>query len=372
MKASRRYRFGFIMSTSLGNLTRYENFRKFAGRDPEVECTWAPVKHYIAPGEDDPFRMLPGGLRKRAIVLKQSMPVLGQFGSFDAVLIHMYEVDILTALRGYLRRRPLRIISTDDAPVLDPATYPIHPAELDKPRWKRAIRLRIDLWRAHRADALIPFSQWAAGILVSGAGVPAGRVTPIHVGLDLDFWKPGERAPAETGRKVKLLFVGGEFARKGGSHLLEAFRGPLSEQAELHLVTRSAPAGLPAGVHVHPDLRPNDPRLAQLYREADIFVLPTTSDLSSWVILEAMASGCAVVATPVGGIVDLVVEGETGFLVPVGDVERLAAAITALVRDPGRRLQMGANGRARVERHFNAAVNAPRILQVMKDAVDAG
>jgi glycosyltransferase involved in cell wall biosynthesis len=368
---SRPYRFGFIMSTSLGNLTRYENFRKFAEQDPQVQCVWAPVKHYIAPGEKDPFRFLPGPLRTRAIVLMQSMPVLRQFPRLDAVLIHMYEVDILTALRGYFRRRPVRIISTDDAPVLDPATYPIHPEDRNKPPWKRAIRLKVDLWRARRADALVPFSQWAAGILVSGAHIPAERVTPIHVGLDLDFWRPRERTTAAPTGKLKLLFVGGEFVRKGGIHLLEAFEAQLGNLAELHLVTRSALPDLPPGVHVHADMVPNDPRLAELYREADIFILPTTSDLSSWVILEAMACGCAVVATPVGGIVDLVVDGETGLLVPVGDSARLGEAILSLIKDPARRLRMGASGRARVEAHFDAAKNVPRILQVMKAAADS-
>jgi len=366
----RRYRFGFILSTSLGNLTRYENFRKFAVLDPEVECTWAPVKHYIAPGERDPFRFLPGFLRSRAIVILQSMPVLRRFSSLDAVMIHMLEVDILTALRSYFSKTPLRIISTDDAPVLDPGTYPIHPADRNKPRWKQAIRLRVDLWRARRANFLIPFSEWAADILVSGAGVPRERVTAIHVGLDLDLWRFKPRSTAATTAKPRLLFVGGEFSRKGGATLLEAFRRQFTSVAELHLVTKDAPANLPDGVHVHSNFQPNDERLAELYRSADIFVLPTTSDLFPWVILEAMASGCPVVATPVGGIVNLVIDGETGLLVPVGDVPRLAAAIQSLIDDPAMRARMGINGRARVEAHFNARTNVARILQIMKTAVD--
>ena len=85
-----------------------------------------------------------------------------------------------------------------------------------------------------------------------------------------------------------------------------------------------------------------------------------------------MASGCPVVATPVGGIVNLVVEGETGLLVPVGDVDRLIEAIQSLIRDPALRVRMGAAGRAYVENHFDARKNVARILQIMKDAVDAG
>ena len=364
----RRYRFGFILSTSLGNITRYEIFRKFASRDPDVDCVWAPVKHYIGPEERDPFSWLPGFLRTRAIVVMQSMPVLRHFGSFDAVMIHMYEVDMITAIRSYFARQPVRIVSTDDAPALDPDTYPLHPVERKKPAWQRAIRLKIDLWRARRADVLIPFSNWAGNILAAGVGIPRERISPIHVGLDLEAWKAPERSVSSRD-EVRLLFVGGDFARKGGEHLLAAFR-QLDSLAELHLVTEQAPEGLPAGVQVHTGIRPNDERLHALYRAADIFVLPTTSDLVPWVVLEAMASGCAVVSTPVGGIVDLVVDGETGLLVPVGDIPRLTDAIRTLIADPQLRQRMGGNGRARVEASFSAEKNVPRILQVMKRAVD--
>lgn len=365
-----KYRFGIVLSTSLGNLTRYHNFRKYAERDAEIDFVWAPVKHYIAPGEPDPFSWLPGPLHKRAVVLHQSAPVLRRLRSFDAVMIHMYEVDILTALRSYLYRSPLRMISTDDAPVVDPSTYPIYPSDLKKPAWKRAVRLRIDLWRARRADMLVPFSHWAGDILIRGAGVAPSRVTPIHTGLDLEVWRHEPKPLRSPTDRVRLLFVGGDFERKGGLHLLEAFVHRLSDAAELHLVTKSAPPALPPNVHVYADLNANDERLTQLYRQADILVHPTTSDLSSWVVLEGMASGCPAVVTPVGGIVDLVVEGDTGLFVPVGDVERLARALRSLIDDPVRRREMGARARRMVEEHFDAKINVPQILAIMKDSVD--
>jgi glycosyltransferase involved in cell wall biosynthesis len=367
----RPYRFGFVMSTALGNLTRYQNFHKYAVRDPSVECVWAPVKHYLAPDEPDPYARWPRFLRTRAIVLRQAAPVLRRPSSFDALLIHLYEADILLGLRSYLRTRPLRIVSTDDAPVLDPSTYPIHPVDARKPRWKQALRLRIDLWRARRSDAQIPLSRWAADILVEGAGLPRDRVVPIHVGLDLESWPYRQHTSHDPARRLKLLFVGGDFERKGGALLLQVFRERFADTAELHLVTQGAPAVLPAHVQVHKDLTPNDPRLAALYRDCDVFVLPTTADLSSWVALEAMASGCPVIATPVAGIVDIVIDRQTGLLVPVGDAAALATAIATLLDDAGLRARLGASGRRHVEAHFDAACNVPRILQLMKDRVDA-
>jgi glycosyltransferase involved in cell wall biosynthesis len=368
--SERRYRFGFVLSTALGNLTRYTNLRKFAERDPAVEFVWARVDHAIAPGQFDPFRWLPRPLRTRLVVLWQAAPVLRRMGSFDAVMIHLFEVDILTALRASLFRTPLRIVSTDDAPAVHPDTYPFHPIDRCKPAWKRKLRLRIDLWRARHADLLMPFSRWAADLLVHGAGVPAQRVRPLHVGLDLDLWLAVRKPEQGPGERVRLLFVGGEFERKGGPLLLEVFAAHLSEIAELHLVTKSAPATLPPHVHVHDNLRTNDARLLDLYRQADIFVLPTTSDLSPWAVLEAMASGCPVITTPVGAIPEIVQEGRTGLLVPVGEAAPLAEAIRTLIADPQQRRAMGERGRQFVEQHYDAAVNVPAILQVMKEFVD--
>jgi glycosyltransferase involved in cell wall biosynthesis len=368
--AGRRYRFGFVLSTALGNLTRYNNLRKFAERDSDVDFVWARVDHAVAPGHRNPFSWLPGPLRTRAIVLWQAAPVLRRMGSFDAVMIHLFEVDILSALRATLYRTPLRIVSTDDAPAVDPETYPFHPVDRRKPAWKRRLRLSVDLWRARRADLLMPFTRWAADLLVGGAGVPSARVKPLHVGLDLDLWhavtKP-ERAPGE---RVRLLFVGGEFDRKGGPLLLEVFGAHLTDVAELHLVTKSAPAILPPNVHVHAGLLSNDPGLLELYRQADIFVLPTTSDLTPWALLEAMASGCPVITTPVGAIPELIEEGRTGIMVPVGSATALLDALRTLIADSPLRRTMGARGRQFVETHYDAALNVPAILQVMKRLVD--
>lgn len=364
----RHYKFGFVLSTSLGNETRYQNLRKYADRDPEVDFTWAPVKHFIAQGEPDPFRGWPGPIRSRAIVMHQSAPVLRALARLDAVMYHLYEVEILTALRSYWAASPLRIISSDQAPALDPAKYPMHPVDAAKPAWRRSIRHKIDIWRYRRADLLIPFSKWAGSLTEQAASIPNERIKPVHVGVDLELWECHTKE-AVCGRP-KVLFCGGDFQRKGGQHLLEAFTRHLSELAELHLITRSAPSALPANVHVHDDLVPNDPRLRQLFRDADLLVHPTLSDVSSWVTLEAMASGLPTITTPVGGIPELVEEGKTGFIVPTGDVEALAAAIRTLTVNPELRRHMGRNARARIEAHFSAAINVPRILSYMKELVD--
>ncbi len=375
------YRFGFILSTVMGNHTRYLNFRKYAEQDTEVDLVWAPITHYQSPDAANDWQwllqFLPRPLRDRALVMQEAHPVLGQMGQLDAVMIHMFEALVFSSVRGLVCQQPLIINTHDDPPMVDPETYPRYAWHLRKRPWRQRFRLELDRWIAHQTDLFVPWSNWAANIYTQDCGVPQEKVHPIHVGIDLDLWQPVYKSAnttanttSHTTAKPKLLFVGGDFERKGGTLLLDVFRHRFRDRAELHLVTKSAPAHLPANVKVHADLSPNDPRLAALYAAADIFVLPTRADLSSFACLEAMASSCPVISTQVGGIPDIVRHGETGLLINPHDVPALAQSIEALLDNPARRRSLGRTGRKVVEQNFSSAVNVPRILTVMKRAVD--
>jgi len=84
-----------------------------------------------------------------------------------------------------------------------------------------------------------------------------------------------------------------------------------------------------------------------------LFVLPSRSEGISLTLLEAMACGLPIVATRVGGTPEVVLDGETGLLVPPGDPVALAQAILRIGRDPERGLRMGQAGRGRVEQQFD-------------------
>jgi glycosyltransferase involved in cell wall biosynthesis len=366
-KVSRPYRFGFILNTVMGNKTRYLNLRKYAERDPDVDLVWAPVSYQPDPTQPLPYAWVPQRIHQRGLVMWQAQPVLSQMHQLDAVMIHLFEASIYSCVRNLIMPKPLIVSSYDDPPIVDPTTYPLYDWHLKKQPWRRWLRLQIDRWCAQRTSLFVPFSEWAANIYTNGLGISPDLVHPIHVGIDLELWQPVTKTQTTLPR---ILFVGGDFHRKGGDLLLEVFQTRFSDRAELHLVTQGAPPHLPPNVIVHNHLRPNDPRLTQLYADADIFVLPTRVDLSPFACLEAMASSCATIATTIGGIPDMVRPGETGLLMPVNDAAALGQSLQMLLDDPTLCRRFGKNGRRRVEQHFSCATTVPRILNTIKAQVD--
>ncbi|MGH8104380.1 MAG: glycosyltransferase family 4 protein [bacterium] len=106
------------------------------------------------------------------------------------------------------------------------------------------------------------------------------------------------------------------------------------------------------------------------YAAFDVYVHPALYDLFPYSVLEAMSMELPVVATRVGGIPDMVVEGETGLLVPPKDSEALASAITRLLRDPEMRRDMGRNGRERVLANWTMDRAFADVLSCFKDILD--
>lgn len=359
------YRFGFVLTTAAGNMTRYQNLRKYAEREADVECIWAPVKHYLEP---DPFARLPGPLRNRFIVMRESVPVMSQAKHLDAIMFHAFEPYVLSVLKHGRKQKPLVVWSQDNPPISDPSAHPHYGGVHARNAGRKRLRYWFDRWCARRTDLFLPWSQWAADVFVKDCGIPTNKVHPIHVGVDLELWP---YLPVQTvSARPQILFVGGDFQRKGGDLLLKVYRERFAKIADLHLVTKQPPSDLPPHVHIYTDLGANDPRLRDLYKQADLFVLPTRADVSSIVALEAMATGRPVISTRMGGIPDIVQDGKTGFLIAPDDQSALEKALETLISDPERRRRMGDAGRAVVEENFSSAVTVPRILNAMKQAVD--
>jgi len=124
---------------------------------------------------------------------------------------------------------------------------------------------------------------------------------------------------------------------------------PPSEAAQLYLQS------LGIAEHVRLLGPKHGDELAELYRNASLFVLSSDEEGLAIVILEAMASGLPVVSTDCGGPATAVSRNKTGLLTPVGDANALAAAMETLVRDPGLCDRFGIEGRRVAEERFSIA-----------------
>ncbi len=223
-------------------------------------------------------------------------------------------------------------------------------------------------------------------------GFDGERWRVIPYGVDPAKFRPRavgeERARGRLGipeDAVVALGVGRMVTKKGFHVLVEALPDLLERRPRLHLVlagggdrleelTRTA-ARWPGRVHF-PGAVPHDD-LPELFRAADIFVLPAVHDPQGNVdglpnvILEAMASGLPVVASGISGI-PLAVEHEaTGLLVPEGRVEPLAEALERLAGDPALRGRMGEAGRRKVERELTWEAIAARYRDAYREVVEA-
>jgi glycosyltransferase involved in cell wall biosynthesis len=105
-------------------------------------------------------------------------------------------------------------------------------------------------------------------------------------------------------------------------------------------------------------------RKAELFACSDVLVLPSYTEIFPMVVLEAMAAALPVIATPVGGVADMVMDGVNGFLVPPGEPELLAERIRYLLHHPRRREEMGQNNLRRFNQEYSLDVNINRIRQI--------
>jgi starch synthase len=228
------------------------------------------------------------------------------------------------------------------------------------------------------AAAIFTASELARRSFMEHFSLPPQKVVTVGAGPNFDVARIRIRdAAVSPGAPPTVLFVGREFARKGGDVLLRAFRVVRRELPQARLVV-AGPEELTspgAGVEFLGHLRKHDPegrrRLQQAYEEADVFCLPTRYEPFGIVFLEAMFHGLPVVATRVWAVPEIVEDGETGFTVPRDDETALAERLLVLLKDPAIARRMGRAGRARAESRFTWAAAAAAMARVMSRFVEA-
>lgn len=357
------YRFGFVMEQTLGHVTHYRNLRAALDADPSVDASWYPLG-FSPRGAIETLPPMRGNWSLRASLRARRLLARDRAATYyDALFFH---TQVTTLFSLALMARVPAVISLDATPLNYDAVGAAYGHQPGSGAAER-VKLLLNRHALHAGSAYVTWCDWARRSLIDDYGVDGARISVIPPGVDLAQWLAP--APRPDGGPVRILFVGGDFARKGGETLLAAYRARLRDHYELHLVTKAEIAP-EAGVYVYHDVAPNSDLLKQLYATADLFALPTFADCFPLVVQEAMAAGLPVVATNVGAIGEAVRDGETGLLISPGDVPALGRAIETLGADAERRRTMGARARGLAEERYDSAANARAIACIMTRLVD--
>jgi glycosyltransferase involved in cell wall biosynthesis len=355
----RPLRVAFVMEQHLGHRSFYENLRCHVEADPTVHAWWTPVGYGASDSWWERLPGVPAGARGALRGRHEA-----RRGLRESVDVAFFNTQVPAVLAGRAARRVPFVLCTDVTPVQYDRMAQGYGHVPDGTGLVAALKHAANQRVFQVAALTIGWSSWVRESLVEDYGVKPARALVIPPGVDTQRWRPAPRSP--TGAR-RILFVGGDFDRKGGKTLVDAFRLLPPGVAELTLVTRTPVAAEP-GVTVRHGLGPNSAELVELYRTSDVFVLASEAEAFGIAAVEAAASGLPVIATPVGGLPDIVVHDETGFLVAPGDTEGLACRLRQLLDDRHLARRLGTAGRRRAVERFDAATNAERLIQSLRDA----
>jgi glycogen synthase len=257
---------------------------------------------------------------------------------------------------------------------------PLRPWKADQLGSGYLLSTWIEKTAVEAADRVIAVSRQMREDILSHFRVAPERVVVIHNGIDPDRFRRTEAREALARRGVRepfLLFVGRITDQKGIFHLLEAAPSlPAGVQVVLCASAPDTPeieARLRRALPAHPnvvwigEMIPVD-EVVQLYSHAAVFVCPSVYEPFGLINLEAMACETPVVASGVGGILEVVEDGKTGLLVEPGRPDEIVAAVRTLLADPALGRAMGRAGRQRVEAHFSWTSVAARTREVYQEA----
>jgi sugar transferase (PEP-CTERM/EpsH1 system associated) len=334
-----------------------------------VGCLAGDFRHTVV-------AMTAGGPLAARLPAETALVVLGKRPGLD--------LRALGRLVGHFRRLRPDIVHSrnwgalDAVPAARIARSPIvvhgeHGREVTDPEGLNRRRNRIRRWLAPMIDRYVTVSLDLGRWLTQTVGIERGKVMTIHNGVDLRRFGDADR---EAGRAalgvdrdtVVLGTVGRLDPVKDQARLLEAYARIPAEAGRHCLVlvgdgpcrrdleARAAQPDLRGRVHLLGERRDVPCLLAGF----DVFALPSIAEGISNTVLEAMASGLPLVATRTGGNPELVEDGVTGRLVPVGDTAALTEALTGYVREGHLRAMHGKAGRQRAVDHFSLERMAER------------
>jgi glycosyltransferase involved in cell wall biosynthesis len=366
-------RVAFVMEQTLGHVTHARNLRQVLDQTPTVDPCWLPIPYDV----QGPARLLPLYRSNWSVRASwRARRALGAALSADPLDALFFHTQVASLFSVDLMRRIPTIISLD--------ATPLNYDEVGVSYGHRAAgnglidrqKFRLNCRALQAAVALIAWSEWTKRSLVDDYGVEASRVRVLAPGAADAFFEVGRQrlaagAGAQPDTPVRILFVGGDWERKGGPILLEALAGLPAGSWQLDVVTRAPVAPRP-GIVVHHNVGPNSPELLRLFTEADLFALPSLGECLAVVLMEATAAALPVITTDVGALAEAVQPGQTGLIVPPRDVQALRAALGRLIEDGAARRGMGQAAQLFASERFVATNNNQHILRLLAEQARLG
>lgn len=355
-----------------GHATVHRHLRAVAATRSDVELHvvdvpapgwWRKVAAAPVPGlarADADLRPVRYQLAQSAWVARR-LPGWLAAGGYDVVHLYTHNVGLLA--RSALRRLPY-VVTIDSTNAQSNLMQVAREPTRFSPFTTHAVRPfeRAVYAGAHR---VVANSGWCARSVVGDYGIDPARVATLPMGVPVPPL-PGARLPGRTRTGLpRVVFVGRTLARKGGLDLLAVHQRWLADRCELVLVTHDrVPPG--RNVTVLSGVHPGDGQLDDVLASAAVFVLPSYLDQWPNAVMEAMASGVAVVVSDVGGMPEMV-DG-AGVVLPDRAPQTLRDALAGLLDDPARRAVLGARARRRVEEDLDVTCTANRLLDLLREA----
>ena len=357
----------FLLEYSLGHVTHAQNLKDAVARADSIEPIYVELPYDGIAAKWARLPVVRSNWSVRASlaarIALRNLPFRPEALFFHTQVTSLFSTD-------WMRKIP-SVVSLDATPLQYDSMGALYGHASDEPKPVAKLKRTINCRAFAAARQLVTWSEWAKEGL-SQYNVPADKVTVIPPGIDTQRWDfSAERnsLPNKMYGGKNLLFVGGDFERKGGKVLLEAFAAlPQSLDAHLHIVTKSENAGdgLP-NVTVYRGLTANSTELRRLFAQADLFVFPTQGDCLPLAILEALAAGLPIITTNIGALPEAVSDGASGKIVPVGNASSLADAVRDLMGNDTKRREMAVHARQTACDRFDAAKNYGALVSLLTD-----
>lgn len=366
----------FLNENTLGHTSYLPRFAEAFRRDPALGITphlidALPFPPHLRRLGDTSIR----GLRKFGLDfhttrwrlaacrhVREQLDALMQRIKVDAVVVNTQSVGL--ELRQL--SQGLRVLVALDATFRQLADSPwFAPNRVS--RWLQPLTLQSLLRRERelfqRADRLLPWSENAAQSLRAHYALSSERITILPPSMEA----PPRRKARPPNPRPQILFVGGHFERKGGPLLLDVFRRHFADRCDLHIVTAT---DVPPGPHVfvHRGIQAGSEAWLRRWREADLFVFPSTLKTFGIVLIEALAFEVPIISSDAGAARWILGSGEFGTIINASPPREWGVALERVLSDLPTANAMAVRGRTHFERRFEMDGNLALLRGLLQRA----